>query len=157
MNTESTYFYIHREGRSIMSSITVSNPYSFNISKNTGFSASVTSELPKKETFIYNQYGSVQIEFKVPAGVKVLKVLYSCYDAYGSTQGELRNYVTNVLWHLSETSSSSADIFYVGVTPGKKYSLYSIVSSASDEGYDEYCSISYSASINQQAPTVTDY
>lgn len=139
-----------------MSSI-VSNPYSFNISKNTGFSASVTAALPDKETFIYNEYGPVNLNFTVPTGVNVLKVLYSCYDAYGSTQGELRNSITNVMWHLSEPSISSSDTFYVGVTPGKKYSLCSFVSSSSEEGYDEYCSISYSASINQQTPTVTDY
>lgn len=138
-------------------SSTVSNPYSFNISKNTGFSASVTAELPETETFIYNQYDAVQVEFKVPAGVSVLKVIYTCYDSFGSTQGSLHNRVTNIMWHLSNTGSSATDTFYVGVTPGKKYELYSIVSSSSDEGYDEYCSISYSASINHQTPTVTDY
>lgn len=136
---------------------TVSNPYSFNISKNTGFSAGVTAALPDKETFIYNEYGSVSLNFTVPTGVSVLKVIYVCYDSFGSTQGSLHNSVTNIMWHLANTSSSATDTFYVGVTPGKKYELYSIVSSSSDEGYDEYCSISYSASINQQTPTVTDY
>lgn len=139
-----------------MSSI-VSNPYSFNISKNTGFDSSIVTELPKEETFIYNQYDSVMLDFKVPTGVKVLKVIYSCYDAFGSTQGSLHNKVTNVMWHLSNTGSSATDIFYVGVTPGKKYELYSLVSSSSEEGYDEYCSISYSALINQKTPDILDY
>lgn len=142
---------------SIMSFTTVSNPYSFTISKNTGFSASVAAALPEEETFIYNQYGSVSLDFTAPAGVNVLKVSYYVYDAYGSTQGSLHNSVTNLMWHLSDISFNVTDTFYVGVTPGKKYSLYSDVSSTSEDGYDEYCSISYSASINQQTPTVTDY
>ena len=56
MNTESVYFYMHREGRSIMSSTTVSNPYSFNISKNTEFSC---SNIVKASTF--------ECEFKITA------------------------------------------------------------------------------------------
>lgn len=181
MNTESVYFYIHREGRSIMSSITVSNPYSFNISKNTGFSCLIQVILPndKQSLFSDSEYAAAgssasiekTIELKIPNGVNVIYV-EACANASSDdlksiNEGTISvtNIENNKKW-ASESNSVMYDdlvldvLNYIGVTPGKIYKLKIVMYALAelDPGRsDVFLNISYSAFINQQAPTVTDY
>lgn len=128
----------------------VSNPYIHNIDKDQTYSASIKSNLPSTETFIFKNetYG---IQFTVPNGVNVLKVSISSTAWDGTlVYASLYNSSNNKLW-CSENSTA-----YIGVTPGKFYRTSWVVR-AESEDYTYYTSISYSQSINSHSVDVTDY
>lgn len=137
-----------------MSSITVSNPYSFNISKNTSFtSPAIAPSLPDKDTLLI----TIEDEIKtitIPAGCKVVEAY--CYTmASGADNAEVIVYdtINNKLWcHIVGDFYGATDIAYVGVTPNKTYTL-----SVRGRGDNPTCEISYSKNINNKTPTVTDY
>lgn len=138
-----------------MSSTTVSNPYSFNMSKDTGFSASVTAELPETETSLLFSTGNDAKTITIPVGVNVIEVRLTSYaDGDNRCQLVVENTSNRKTWasifsrFYGEISST-----YVGVTPNKAYHLS--IDQWGDADGD--CEILYSVSINHQTPTVTDY
>ena len=129
----------------------VSNPYSFSIKSNTGFSGVVQSILPTTETVLLKIEGYFQGQkgtFIVPNGCKVVKAYI--FNRFAD-MGDLMNINTNKLWLNMDTGVDS-DTKYIGVTPGKQYTLTC---------YSEYdraiATVSYSAEINTHTPDVEDY
>lgn len=94
-------------------STTVSNPYSFNIKNNIGFSSSIAASLPSNPTaLVWHEYSNNDEYYYtiIPPGVKVLK-----------------GYI------------SPNKIIYIGVTPGKKYICDCIETNTfDDEGREDY-------------------
>lgn len=97
------------------------------------------------------------VTITVPADVKVLKVEGGVYHEH---EGEVALDVYSVngkkywlsLWGYEDVY----DISYVGVTPNKSYTLK--LSTDSETGAESgSVTISYSQSINNQTPKVTDY
>lgn len=104
---------------------------------------------------MYNRNYSLTI----PSGVKVLEVYLSIDSLDEGAEGVLyiTNNKSNKGW--AKVSGWWEDGFpyditnYVGVTPGKTYSLYiSMDVEGSSSGY-----IAYSPTINNKTPTITDY
>lgn len=97
------------------------------------------------------------VTITVPAGVKVLKVEG---DVYHEHEGEVALDVYSVngkkywlsLWDYESAYGSR----YIGVTPNKSYTLK--LSTDSETGTESgSVTISYSQSINNQTPSITDY
>lgn len=144
---------------------TVSNPYNFNINRNTSFSTTINAVLPDKETVLYeaSAYTSEFINLVIPSGVKVVKV-YCSADIIESDENfgavaSVKSYVNdkfNKVWALAGVDGNGTDEVtkYVGVTSGKPYRLS--VLCTSDLG-GAYLSISYSSTINAHAVDVEDY
>ena len=137
-------------------SSTVSNPYTFSISSNTSFGASVEPELPKEVTELLdldntgiNFDGTVTGSFTVPAGCKVVRA--DVFDRPGR-EVTLSNKDTRKLW-VSTDDDKISNMQYIGVTSGKTYNLE----------FDTYASefssanVLYSAEINTHTPDVEDY
>lgn len=97
------------------------------------------------------------VTITVPADVKVLKVEG---DVYHEHEGEVALDVYSVngkkYWLSLWGYEDAYDIWYVGVTPNKSYTLK--LSTDSETGTESgSVTISYSQSINNQTPKVTDY
>ena len=162
-------------------SSTVSNPYSFNISKNTEFSSSIQVMLPNESQSLFSDSGngfagydavSIQkdIELKIPNGVNVIFVdaNTNASTKYPSLNGggiSITNIENNKIW-ASQSDSITNRFFdlsvhkYIGVTPDKIYKLkINIWSFAEiDPGNTSVrLDIYYSALINQQNPDILDY
>ena len=134
----------------------------FILSKNTTFSTSIVTGLPEKETELLSledQWGLFNVT--IPAGVKVVKA-----SSYANSENEesgisseswLRNEDSQQYWTsaYAESYDSNLDVTYVGVTPNKTYRLF--VEGVVNGNGSVSVSLSYSASINQKTPTVTDY
>lgn len=137
-------------------STTVSNPYSFNIKNNTSFTSStITPILPDKDTILVTLRNIESRTILVPQGCKVvLLVIDSGPDDEGrGVYARVRNLDTNKYWYEGDgLPDGFSDITYVGVTPGKSYTLRLV-----GRGDDPRCTIYYSASINNKTPDVTDY
>lgn len=125
----------------------VSNPYSFSIKSNTGFSGVVQSALPTTETTLLqlsgDRFGN-RGTFTVPDGCKVIKVhIFNRFD----TDCGLYNFHNNKCW-----SDNTIMISYIGVTSGKSYKVICY-------GINDHATaiISYSAEINTHTPDVEDY
>ena len=139
------------------SSNKVSNPYSFSIKSNTGFSASVEPEIPNKDTLLISVDDTEEkdLSFIVPGGITVLRVDYWAESGYQ----EALTYVYNNsmkpkiewVWDNGDEGVAGGTV-YVGVTPGKSYKLY-----YSSQGDTYNISIFYSSEINTHAPQVKDY
>ncbi len=128
-----------------------------------------SSGLPSEETFLWNEE-NVGIPsdptFTVPQGVNVLKVSVQVQE----NTGEQDYYVGLYIIHQDDSFSNpiywagcqafngetASDTAYIGVTPNKDYTLIAY-SYTNQDGICNYLRISYSASINRQTPTVTDY
>ena len=126
-------------------SSTVSNPYSFNISKNTEFSSSIQVILPNESQSLFSDNadglaGSIaasilkNIELEIPNGVNVIFVDANANvtTKYPNSSNEgsisITNIENNKIW--ASQSDSTIDRFfdlsvhkYIGVTPGKIYKL----------------------------------
>lgn len=97
------------------------------------------------------------VTITVPAGVKVLKVEGDVYHEHES-EVALDVYSVNgkKYWLSLWDYENAHDIWYVGVTPNKSYTLK--LSTDSGTGTESgSVTISYSQSINNQTPKVTDY
>lgn len=134
------------------------NPMSLVVTGNVTVGATLEANVPTTETRLLSTmdvYGTVTIT--VPAGVKVLKVEG---DVYHENEGEVALDVYSVngkkYWLSLWGHESVYDIWYVGVTPNKSYTLK--LSTDSETGAESgSVTISYSQSINNQTPKVTDY
>lgn len=134
------------------------NPMSLVVTGNVTVGATLEASVPTTETRLLSTmdvYGTVTIT--VPAGVKVLKVEG---DVYHEGEGEVALDVYSVnskkYWLSVYNYEYASDIWYVGVTPNKSYTLK--LSTDSETGTESgSVTISYSQSINNQTPKVTDY
>lgn len=134
------------------------NPMSLVVTGNVTVGATLEASVPTTETRLLSTMDvNTTVTITVPAGVKVLKVEG---DAYHEHEGEVALDVYSVngkkywlsLWNYEYVS----DIWYVGVTPNKSYTLK--LSTSSESGTESgTVTISYSQSINNQTPKVTDY
>lgn len=135
------------------------NPMSLVVTGNVTVGATLEASVPTTETILLNTMddANITVTITVPAGVKVLKV---AGDVYHEHEGEVALDVYSVngkkYWLSVYNYGSASDIWYVGVTPNKSYTLK--LSTGSETGTESGgVVISYSQSINNQTPRVTDY
>ena len=134
------------------------NPMSLVVTGNVTVGATLEASVPTTETSLLSTMDvNTTVTITVPAGVKVLKVEG---DVYHEGEGEVALDVYSVngkkYWLSVYYYESANDIGYVGVTPNKSYTLK--LSSSSETGTESgTVVISYSQSINNQTPKVTDY
>lgn len=134
------------------------NPMSLVVTGNVTVGATLEANVPTTETRLLSTMDvNRTVTITVPAGVKVLKVKGDVYHEY---EGEVALDVYSVngkkywlsLWGYEYTY----DIWYVGVTPNKSYTLKLSTDNKTDIESGSV-TISYSQSINNQTPKVTDY
>lgn len=134
------------------------NPMSLVVTGNVTVGATLEARVPTTETrLLSNVDANTTVTITVPAGVKVLKVEG---DVYHEHEGEVALDVYSVkgkkYWLSLWGYENVYDIGYVGVTPNKSYTLK--LSTSSESGTESgSVTISYSQSINNQTPRVTDY
>lgn len=134
------------------------NPMSLVVTGNVTVGATLEASVPTTETRLLSTMDvNTTVTITVPAGVKVLKVEG---DVYHEHEGEVALDVYSVngkkywlsLWDYESAYGSR----YIGVTPNKSYTLK--LSTDSETGTESgSVTISYSQSINNQTPRVTDY
>lgn len=134
------------------------NPMSLVVTGNVTVGATLEASVPTTETRLLSTMDvNTTVTITVPAGVKVLKV---SGDVYHEHEGEVALDVYSVnskkYWLSVYNYEYASDIWYVGVTPNKSYTLN--LSTDSETGTESgSVTISYSQSINNQTPKVTDY
>lgn len=134
------------------------NPMSLVVTGNVTVGATLEASVPTTETRLLSTMDvNTTVTITVPAGVKVLKV---DGDVYHEHEGEVALDVYSVngkkYWLSLWGYEYAYDIQYVGVTPNKSYTLK--LSTDSETGTESgSVTISYSQSINNQTPKVTDY
>lgn len=134
------------------------NPMSLVVTGNVTVGATLEASVPTTETRLLSTMDvNTTVTITVPAGVKVLKV---SGDVYHEHEGEVALDVYSVnskkYWLSVYNYKYASDIWYVGVTPNKSYTLK--LSTDSETGTESgSVTISYSQSINNQTPKVTDY
>lgn len=134
------------------------NPMSLVVTGNVTVGATLEASVPTTETRLLSTMDvNTTVTITVPAGVKVLKVEG---DVYNEHEGEVALDVYSVnskkYWLSVYNHECASDIWYVGVTPNKSYTLK--LSTDSETGTESgSVTISYSQSINNQTPKVTDY
>lgn len=134
------------------------NPMSLVVTGNVTVGATLEASVPTTETRLLSTMDvNTTVTITVPAGVKVLKV---SGDVYHEHEGEVALNVYSVnskkYWLSVYNYEYASDIWYVGVTPNKSYTLK--LSTNSETGTESgSVTISYSQSINNQTPKVTDY
>ena len=134
------------------------NPMSLVVTGNVTVGATLEASVPTTETRLLSTRDvNTTVTITVPAGVKVLKVTG---DVYHEHEGEVALDVYSVngkkYWLSLWDYGNAYDIWYVGVTPNKSYTLK--LSTDSETGTESgSVTISYSQSINNQTPKVTDY
>lgn len=136
----------------------IDNPMSLVVTGNVTVGATLEASVPTTETRLLSTMDvNTTVTITVPAGVKVLKVEG---DVYHEHEGEVALDVYSVnskkYWLSVYNYEYASDIWYVGVTPNKSYTLK--LSTYSETGTElGSVVISYSQSINNQTPKVTDY
>lgn len=134
------------------------NPMSLVVTGNVTVGATLEASVPTTETRLLSTMDvNTTVTITVPAGVKVLKV---SGDVDHEHEGEVALDVYSVnskkYWLSVYNYEYASDIWYVGVTPNKSYTLK--LSTDSETGTESgSVTISYSQSINNQTPKVTDY
>lgn len=134
------------------------NPMSLVVTGNVTVGATLEANVPTTETRLLSTMDvNRTVTITVPAGVKVLKV---SGDVNHEHEGEVVLDVYSVnskkYWLSVYNYEYASDIWYVGVTPNKSYTLK--LSTDSETGTESgSVTISYSQSINNQTPKVTDY
>lgn len=134
------------------------NPMSLVVTGNVTVGATLEASVPTTETRLLSTMDvNTTVTITVPAGVKVLKV---SGDVYHEQEGEVALDVYSVnskkYWLSVYNYEYASDIWYVGVTPNKSYTLKLSTDSETDTESGSVV-ISYSQSINNQTPKVTDY
>lgn len=134
------------------------NPMSLVVTGNVTVGATLEASVPTTETRLLSTMDvNTTVTITVPAGVKVLKVEG---DVYHEHEGKVALDVYSVngkkywlsLWDYGSVYGSR----YIGVTSNKSYTLK--LSTSSETGTESgSVTISYSQSINNQTPKVTDY
>lgn len=134
------------------------NPMSLVVTGNVTVGATLEASVPTTETSLLSTMdANTTVTITVPADVKVLKVEGNVYHEH---EGEVALDVYSVngkkYWLSLWDHNSAYGIWYVGVTPNKSYTLK--LSTDSETGTESgSVTISYSQSINNQTPKVTDY
>lgn len=134
------------------------NPMSLVVTGNVTVGATLEASVPTTDTSLLSTEDMhTTVTITVPAGVKVLKV---AGDVYHEHKGEVSLGVYSVngkkYWLSLWDYENVYDVWYVGVTPNKSYTLTLSTSSESGEEFGRVI-ISYSQSINNETPRVTDY
>mgnify|MGYP005913088093 FL=1 len=134
------------------------NPMSLVVTGNVTVGATLEASVPTTETRLLSTmdvYTTVTIT--VPAGVKVLKVSGEVdHEHEGVVTLDVYSVNSKKYWLSVYDYGYASDIWYVGVTPNKSYTLK--LSTDSETGTESgSVTISYSQSINNQTPKVTDY
>lgn len=134
------------------------NPMSLVVTGNVTVGATLEASVPTTETRLLSTMDvNTTVTITVPAGVKVLKV---SGDVYHEHEGEVALDVYSVnskkYWLSVYNYEYASDIWYVGVTPNKSYTLKLSTDSETNTESGSV-TISYSQSINNQTPKVTDY
>lgn len=136
----------------------IDNPMSLIITDNVTVGVTLEANVPTTETRLLNTEDvNRTVTITVPEGVRVLKVTG---DVYHEHEGEVALDVYSVnskkYWLSVWNHGSAIDTWYVGVTSNKSYTLK--LSTSSETGAESgSVVISYSQSINNQTPKVTDY
>lgn len=134
------------------------NPMSLVVTGNVTVGATLEASVPTTETRLLSTMDvNTTVTITVPAGVKVLKVTGDVYHEHeGKVALEVYSVNGKKYWLSVDNYESAIDIWYVGVTPNKSYTLK--LSTDSETGTESgSVTISYSQSINNQTPKVTDY
>ena len=134
------------------------NPMSLVVTGNVTVGATLEASVPTTETRLLSTMDvNTTVTITVPAGVKVLKVEGDVYyEGGGEVALDVYSVNSKKYWLSLFGYNSAHDIWYVGVTPNKSYTLK--LSTDSETGTESGgVTISYSQSINNQTPKVTDY
>lgn len=134
------------------------NPMSLVVTGNVTVGATLEASVPTTETRLLSTMDvNTTVTITVPAGVKVLKVEGGVYHEHeGEVALDVYSVNSKKYWLSVYNYEEASDIWYVGVTPNKSYTLK--LSTDSETGTESgSVTISYSQSINNQTPKVTDY
>jgi hypothetical protein len=134
------------------------NPMSLVVTGNVTVGATLEASVPTTETTLLSTMDvNTTVTITVPAGVKVLKVEGDvCHEHEGEVALDVYSVNGKKYWLSLWDYENTYDIWYVGVTPNKSYTLK--LSTDSESGTESgSVTISYSQSINNQTPKVTDY
>lgn len=134
------------------------NPMSLVVTGNVTVGATLEASVPTTETKLLSTMDvNTTVTITVPAGVKVLKVSGDVYHEHeGNVALDVYSVNSKKYWLSVYNYEYASDIWYVGVTPNKSYTLK--LSTDSETGTESgSVVISYSQSINNQTPKVTDY
>lgn len=134
------------------------NPMSLVVTGNVTVGATLEASVPTTETILLSTMDvNTTVTITVPAGVKVLKVDGGVYHEHeGEVALDVYSVNSKKYWLSVYNHGYADDIWYVGVTPNKSYTLK--LSTDSETGTESGdVTISYSQSINNQTPKVTDY
>ena len=134
------------------------NPMSLVVTGNVTVGATLEASVPTTETRLLSTMDmNTTVTITVPAGVKVLKVKGDVYHEHeGKVALDVYSVNSKKYWLSVYNYEYASDIWYVGVTPNKSYTLK--LSTSSETGTESgSVVISYSQSINNQTPKVTDY
>lgn len=134
------------------------NPMSLVVTGNVTVGATLEASVPTTETRLLSTMDvNTTVTITVPAGVKVLKVEGNVdHEHEGEVALDVYSVNGKKYWLSIYNYEYASDIWYVGVTPNKSYTLK--LSTDSETGTESgSVVISYSQSINNQTPKVTDY
>lgn len=134
------------------------NPMSLVVTGNVTVGATLEASVPTTETRLLSTMDvNTTVTITVPAGVKVLKVDGNVdHEHEGEVALDVYSVNGKKYWLSLWGYGYAYDILYVGVTPNKSYTLK--LSTDSETGAESgSVTISYSQSINNQTPKVTDY
>lgn len=134
------------------------NPMSLVVTGNVTVGATLEASVPTTETRLLSIMDvNTTVTITVPAGVKVLKVAGGVYhEGGGEVALDVYSVNSKKYWLSLYGYEDASGIWYVGVTPNKSYTLK--LSANSETGTESgSVDISYSQSINNQTPKVTDY
>lgn len=134
------------------------NPMSLVVTGNVTVGATLEASVPTTETRLLSTMAvNTTVTITVPAGVKVLKVSGDVYQEHeGEVVLDIYSVNSKKYWLFVYNYEYASDTWYVGVTPNKSYTLK--LSTDSETGTESgSVVISYSQSINNQTPRVTDY
>ena len=134
------------------------NPMSLVVTGNVTVGATLEASVPTTETRLLSTMDvNTTVTITVPAGVKVLKVDGGVYHEHeGEVALDVYSVNSKKYWLSVYSHEYASDIWYVGVTPNKSYTLKLSTDSETDTESGSV-TISYSQSINNQTPKVTDY
>lgn len=134
------------------------NPMSLVVTGNVTVGATLEASVPTTETSLLDTTDvNTTVTITVPAGVKVLKVDGGVYHEHeGEVALDVYSVNSKKYWLSLYYYGEASGICYVGVTPNKSYTLKLSTDSETDTESGSVI-ISYSQSINNQTPNVTDY
>lgn len=142
-----------------------SNPMNVIVTGNVSIGAELEVIVPTEETFLINKNIEAndilneEVSITIPDGVTVLYISSHAESSEGYDDVvivEIKNLSNKKEWCYKLEAFNFYEQWYVGVTPNKTYKLSLYVGAEYNLG-EGYLKISYSQSINQKTPHVTDY